>query len=118
VDGGQLAVLVADFLHGGIAGGNGARGCVFLSPKAGDRSRLKPEIQAQLDRMGVKPREVLNVHLVDSTPDLDDKGVPSHIEVDGTLAWVDDGFGWRAFYDTDSVAWVPDAEPDRRPDAR
>jgi hypothetical protein len=100
---------VADFLHGGIAGGDGHRGCVFLSPKAGDRSGLKADIQSQLDRVGVEPSEGLSVHLVDSTPDLD-RNSPSHIEVDGILAWIDDGSGWRAYYDPDSVTWVPDVD--------
>jgi hypothetical protein len=109
MDGGQFPILVADFLYGGTGG---KRGWVFLGPKEGNRAGLKPDVQAQFDQMGVEPREGLRVHLVDSTPDLDDGNSPSHIEVDGTLAWVDDGFGWRVFYDDDSAMWVPDVEPD------
>jgi hypothetical protein len=102
--------LTVDFLHGGRDGRFGSTGTVYLSPKSGDRSGLKPHIKAQFDAAGLEPTEGLRVHLVDDNLDRDDAGVLSYIEVDGTLTWVDDGSGWRASYDLDSCVWVPATE--------
>jgi hypothetical protein len=96
--------LIVDFNYGG---GRGPEGVVFLSPKAGDRSGLKPDIQTQFDAAGVVATVGMTVRLVDPHSDQNLAGDLCDLEADGTLERSDAGPEWKASYRTESLTWVP-----------
>ena len=82
-------------------------GVAYLSPKRGDRTGMDPRIRDQFTSVGVEPSHGMVVVLVDPGADEDKNGAICDMEVVATLAWIDDGHGWRAVYDPTAMSWIP-----------
>ena len=98
--------IEVDFNYGGRRGGDGAVGAVFLSPKKGKRTGLRPDIVNAFAARGARPQLGSPVRMIDRRATADDAGRPLDMVVDGVLVEVSDDMRCYATYDWDAVVWV------------